>query len=129
MGEEDDVTASITLYAHWSSNGTGSDKTDGDKEGSDQKNKISIKASKTSIKKSTVKKKDVTIQITVTGNIGKATFENISSSKLKKYITVTKDGKVTFKKGAPKGTYKIKVTVAASDGQAGTGKTLKIKVK
>ena len=43
-------------------------------------------------------------------------------------MAVSDDGKVTFAKGAKKGTYKIKVTVTDSKGTA-TVKTLKIKVK
>ena len=47
----------------------------------------------------------------------------------KKYIKVSKTGKVTIKKGAAKGTYKVKVTVAAKGGYSKTTKTIKIVVK
>ena len=118
-----DLTDNVTLYAHWSGSGSGDDNR------SDKNTKITIKASKSSIKKSAVKKKAVSVQIVVTGNRGKVTFKNVSSSKLKKYISLTTDGKVTFTKGAPKGTYKIKVSVAETDGQPGAEKTIKIKIK
>ena len=123
------LTGDVTLYAHWSKGGNDTEKITGDNDNAGQNIKISIKASKTSIKKSSVKKKAVTINITVTGNKGKVTFQNASSEKLKKYVSVSSDGKVIFKKGASKGTYKIKVSVKAAEGQSGVEKTIKIKVK
>ena len=47
----------------------------------------------------------------------------------KKYIGVSKTGKVTVKQGAKKGIYKVKINVAAAGGYKETSKTIKIKVK
>ncbi len=47
----------------------------------------------------------------------------------KKYISISKKGKVTIKKGAKKGTYKIKVYVVKSGCYNAASKTVTIKVK
>lgn len=47
----------------------------------------------------------------------------------KKYISVTKKGKVTVKKGTPKGTYKVKVTAKETWKYLEATKIIKIKVK
>ena len=47
----------------------------------------------------------------------------------KKYIKVSSKGKVTLKKGAKKGTYKITVTAAGTEYFAEAKKTITIKVK
>ena len=49
--------------------------------------------------------------------------------KLRKYITVNKKGKVTLKKGAKKGTYKVTVTIKATKNYKKAQKTIKIVVK
>ena len=67
--------------------------------------------------------------IKVTGNTGKITFTNVSASKIKKNLTVSDKGVVTFKKGAKKGTYKVKVIVADEDGNVVEEKVVKIKIK
>lgn len=46
-----------------------------------------------------------------------------------KYISVNSKGKVTIKKKAPKGTYRIKVTAAGNSLYKGASKTVKITVK
>ncbi len=70
------------------------------------------------------------IQSVSTNSSGKLTYSTASNSKkLKKYISVNKKGVVTLKKNAPKGTYKVKVTVAAKDGFKSVSRTIKIKVK
>ena len=119
------LTGDTTLYAHWSA---GSGDTTGDKDDK-TKQDITIKASKTKIKKSTAKKKSVSVTIKVTGNTGKVTFTNVSASKIKKNLTVSDKGVVTFKKGAKKGTYKVKVIVADEDGNVVEEKVVKIKIK
>ena len=97
---------------------------------SDKKDKAySIKVSQKELKYSALKKNPATVTISVNGGQGKAAFENVSSKKLKKYISVSSDGTVTFSKKSKKGTYKIKVTVEASEGYKKTAKTVKIKVK
>ncbi|MCR5685939.1 MAG: leucine-rich repeat protein [Lachnospiraceae bacterium] len=78
---------------------------------------------------SKLKKADRTVSITVSGSRGTVKYTNKSSSKLKKYVSIDRDGTVTIKKGAPKGTYKIKVTVSAKGMYKKTSKTIKIKVK
>ena len=121
------LTGDTTLYAHWtaSSGDSSQDKEDKNKDEA----KITIKASKSKVKKSTVKKKAVTVTIKVSGNKGKVIFKNASSSKLKKYLTVSDTGAVTFAKGAAKGTYKIKVTVKDENGKTAAEKVIQIKVK
>lgn len=97
---------------------------------------FSAKAKK-SIKKSQLKKKAKKVQIKVT--FGKRTkgFKNKkityskakTPKKLRKYIKVSKSGKVTLKKGAPKGTYKISVKLKGTKNYKGMTKVVKIKVK
>lgn len=95
---------------------------------SGSKASLTVKASKSSLKRS---KKKQTVKLSVsTNSSGKISYSAASNSKkLKKYISVSKKGVVTFKKNAPKGTYKIKVTVAAKDGFKSVSKTVKIKIK
>lgn len=95
---------------------------------SGSKASLTVKASKSSLKRS---KKRQTVKLSVsTNSSGKISYSAASNSKkLKKYISVSKKGVVTFKKNAPKGTYKIKVTVAAKDGFKSVSKTVKIKIK
>lgn len=95
---------------------------------SGSKASLTVKASKSSLKRS---KKKQTVKLSVsTNSSGKISYSAASNSKkLKKYISVSKKGVVTFKKNAPKGTYKIKVTVVAKDGFKSVSKTVKIKIK
>nr|MCR4937572.1 hypothetical protein [Lachnospiraceae bacterium] len=45
-----------------------------------------------------------------------------------KYISVTKKGKVTLKKGAKKGTYKIRVTALGTSEYKKATKTIKVNI-
>ena len=49
--------------------------------------------------------------------------------KAKKYVKVSKTGKVTVKKNTPKGTYKVKLTVAANSTYKAASQTIVVKVK
>ena len=95
---------------------------------------ISPLTKKLAVKK--LKKKKAAFSLTATvNNKASVTWQvnKYGSSKAKKYISVTKTGKVTVKKKTPKGTYKVTVT-ATSDGtgnfrSASLKKTIKIVVK
>ena len=116
-----DLEGNITLYAHWSANG--------EQTADDGKaDTVVISASKSKVKFSKLKKKAQSAKITIEGSAGDVKYENVTSKSLKEYVTVSQDGKVTFAKGAEKGTYKIKVTVTGSKGTK-TTKTIKIKVR
>ena len=52
-----------------------------------------------------------------------------TAKKLRKYIKVTKSGKVTLKKKAKKGTYKILITASKTSKYKKATKIIKIKVK
>lgn len=80
------------------------------------------------LKASTLKKKAQSFAIAKKFSGGKVTY-TVTKGK-KKYISVnSKTGKVTVKKGAKKGTYKVKITVAAKGNYKKTTKTITIKVK
>ena len=83
---------------------------------------------KKSYKASSLKKKATTFTLKTKG-VGTKTFKASVPSKLKKYISVSKKGKVTLKKGAKKGTYKIVVKCAGSKNYKSGSKTITIKVK
>ncbi|MCR5324623.1 MAG: leucine-rich repeat protein [Lachnospiraceae bacterium] len=135
------LTGNTTLYAHWSKDGNAASDGDGGKtgdgdnggetgnSGDNEKSTVTISASKSKLSVSTLKKKTLTVTISVSGNAGSVKYKNVSASSIKKYITVSNDGKVTFEKGAKKGTYKIRVTAFSEDGKSKTVKTVKIKVK
>ncbi len=93
------------------------------------KPKLTVKASKKSLKKGFKKKQTLNLKVT-TDSTGKVSYSVASNSKkLKKYISVNAKGKVTLKKKAVKGTYKVVVTVAADGKYKAATKTVKIKVK
>ena len=81
-------------------------------------NTMKVSAKVASVKRSVVKTKNVTISpIKVTKAKGMKSFKvaKWTTAKAKKYIKVNaKNGKVTVKKGTPKGKYKFKVTVTAN---------------
>ena len=80
------------------------------------------------LKASTLKTKAQTFAIAKKFSGGKVTYTVTKGTK--KYISVNSTtGKVTVKKGAKKGTYKVKVTVAAKGNYKKTTKTITIKVK
>lgn len=91
--------------------------------------KITAKVSKKTVKASSVKKKAKTF------NIGAKAKTTVSykvvktPDKAKKYISVSKKGKVTIKKKAPKGTYEIKVTAKANGTYNAATRTIKVVVK
>lgn len=78
-----------------------------------------------SYKVSAVKKKAQSFTIKATKAQGKVTYKSSNT----KYVTVTAKGKVTVKKGTPKGTYKVTVTAAGNATYAAGSKTVTIKVK
>ena len=93
-------------------------------------NKITAKAAKTSVKVKDLKKKSKKIKITVKkakSFKGKVSYKVVKGSS--KYISVSKKGYVTLKKGAKKGTYKVKVTVSGYGKYNPMSKTITIKVK
>ena len=88
-------------------------------------------ASKT-LKYSSVKKKDRTFTIKATDKFGaKMTYamDSKTSKAAKKYITITKAGKVKVKIGTPKKTYKVKVKVKAAGTKNYTAKTVTKRLK
>lgn len=88
------------------------------------KNVVSVTKNKTYTKKQ-LKKKGKSFHIkTKSKNKGKVTYKSSS-----KYVKVSKKGKVTISKKAKKGTYKIKVTVAAKGNYGKCVKYITIKVK
>ncbi len=60
---------------------------------------------------------------------GKLTYNNTTAKNLKKYISVSKKGKVTLKKGAKKGKYKITIVAAKTGEYEEAKKVVSIKVK
>lgn len=82
------------------------------------------------VKASSLKKKAKTINLGVKTPVKtKITYTVKVKKALKKYITVSKKGKVTLKKGAKKGTYKIVINVKGTTSFKGGKKTITIKVK
>lgn len=93
--------------------------------------KISVKTASKNYKYSTLKKKKQSFSIKATASgKGKLTYK-VSSypSKAKSFISVSKTGKVTLKKKAKKGTYKIKISAASNSNYKSTSKTITVKVK
>lgn len=83
-----------------------------------------------SIKASKLKSKKYTINLRAkTNGDGKLTFKISCASKLKKYINVSKKGVVTIKKGAKKGSYKVKITASETTKYKKATKIVTIKVK
>ena len=102
---------------------------------------ITLKSSSKTVKAKKLKKKAQKIKLSATSDSGTAvTFAKKASSikgsnkkatkNAKKYITY-KSGKITLKKGLPKGTYTVsfKVSVAASTGYNAATKTVKYTIK
>ena len=97
-------------------------------------NPLVVKAAAKTVKRAVVKKKAQTVApVTATKAQGKKSFSvaKWTTAKAKKYFTVSKTtGKVTAKRGTPKGTYKFKVKVSAKGNanyKAGS-KTVAVKV-
>ena len=95
-------------------------------------NPLKVKAKPFKIKQSALKKKSKTVKVskvikTVKAGAGKVTYKKTSGSKK---ITINKKtGKVTFKKGLKKGTYKVKVAVKAAGDSYFKAKTQKLTLK
>jgi uncharacterized Zn ribbon protein len=88
---------------------------------------VTASAKKNSFGVAALKKAAATTTITVSGVKGDAAVQYTSSNS--KYVTVTKAGKVTLKKGTPKGTYKVTVSIGATTNYKATTKTISITVK
>ncbi len=93
-------------------------------------NTLSVKAKKPSVKFAKLKKKNQTIAlknwVTVSKAQGKVKYKKSSGNKK---ITVSKTGKITVKKGLKKGTYKVKIKVAAAGNTAYKPVTKTVTVK
>lgn len=93
---------------------------------------VVVKPSKKVIRYSSLRKSKKIIYLRTKFNVK---FLNVSyklkscPKRAKKYVKVSKTGKVTFKKGAPRGTYKFKVTVKTAAKFKGISLIVKIKVK
>ena len=99
-----------------------------------QRAPVTFKNTGKTVKYSKVKSAGKTFSVIKTSGGGKVTATyykkgKITKAKCRKYISVDKKGKVTVKKGAPRGTYKVKITVAAKGYYKKTSKTINIKVK
>ena len=102
------------------------------KKGKEDPYKAKITQDKEKIKASKLKKKDQKVTVKIEKSKGKITAKNESPKKIKKYLKVKVKGRkviCTIKKGAPKGTYKVKVTVAKKGKFKKTTKTIRIVVK
>ena len=90
------------------------------------KQTVTVKTASKAYKASKLKKKKQTFSIGAKASgKGKLTYKSNKT----KYVTVSSKGKVTIKKGTPKGTYKITVTAAATTNFKKATKTVKITVK
>lgn len=91
--------------------------------------KVTAKVSSKTIKAKQIAKKNSTFSIGAKGK-GKLSYKvTATPENAAKYISVSKKGKVTVKKAAPKGTYKITVTAAGDATYAEGNKTITVKVK
>ena len=88
-----------------------------------------IYLSKTSFSYRTLKKKAQKTQVKRRNGKGKITCKNVTKGARKKYIKIGKNGAITIKKGTPKGTYSIFVTVAKYKTVNMTQSTVYITVK
>ena len=88
-----------------------------------KKQAIKVTPATKTVKAAAVKKSAQSYKLKVTGAKTAVTYKSSS-----KNVTVSAQGKVTVKKGAKKGTYKITVRAAASTKYAAASKTVKVKV-
>ena len=95
------------------------------------KNNMKVTVTKKTVKSSAVKKRDQTVKpITVKNSKGKMSYAKITKGS-SKFLTVNKKtGKITVKKGAKVGSYKInvKATSAATSKYAAVNKTLTVTI-
>lgn len=97
------------------------------------KNKITVSPTKKTLKYAKLEKKNQTFKLTikVLGKAKKTVKIKSVPKKVKQYFSINKaTGKITVKKGIPKGTYKIKiqVTAAATKNYLKTTKIQQIKI-
>lgn len=90
-------------------------------------NKITMRATKKTVKYS--KKKATSVTVKARGQGKKKYSTALTSKKLRKYISVNSKGKVTLKKGAKKGTYKVTVKYYGNRNYKAGTKTISIRVK
>lgn len=129
------------MFYHWNKDGTWNDGDFGNRtvnggtvyicewgsERSPQTITVSGKAAKTvQYKQKNLKKKSASFSIDAKAG-SKLSYKVIRGSS--KYITVSKDGKVTLKKGCIKGVYKIFINAETSDTFDTASKTITIQVK
>lgn len=111
-----------------SESGSGQDGGNKDKASGTQKQTIKVKVASKTLKASDLKKKAISFSIGAKAKTS-LTYKVIQTpSRASKFISVSKKGKVKIKKGAKKGTYKIRITAAASGKYKKATKTIKIKV-
>lgn len=97
-------------------------------------NKVTVKAQKTQLKASSMKKKSSKVKLTVSKskkNKGKVTYKVVTkgNKNAAKYVSVNSKGVVKFKKGIKKGTYKVKIMVAGYKKFDPQVKTVKFVIK
>ena len=93
----------------------------------EQKIKTSAKAK--TYKASTIKKKGKKFNLKTKAISKKVTYKVTGKKSAKKYIKVSKKGKVTIKKGIKKGTYKIVIKAKATKNHKQGKKVVKITIK
>lgn len=91
--------------------------------------KITAKVSGKTYKAASLKKKAATFSIGAKAKTSVSYKVVKAPSKASKYISVSKTGKVTLKKKAPKGTYEIRVTAKANGTYNASARTIKVVVK
>ena len=91
--------------------------------------KITAKVSGKTYKAASLKKKAATFSIGAKAKTSVSYKVVKAPSKASKYISVSKTGKVTLKKKAPKGTYEIRVTAKANGTYNAAARTIKVVVK
>ncbi|MDD7209333.1 MAG: hypothetical protein PUH29_04680 [Lachnospiraceae bacterium] len=89
---------------------------------------IKTKVSSKSYKASKLKKAGKSFELKTKATSSKITYK-VTGKNAKKYIKVSKKGKVTIKKGIKKGTYKIQITAKATKNYQSATKTIKIVIK
>lgn len=91
--------------------------------------KITAKVSGKTYKAASLKKKAASFSIGAKAKTSVSYKVVKAPPKASKYISVSKSGKVTMKKKAPKGTYEIRVTAKANGTYNAATKTIKVVVK
>ena len=118
--------------------GTPQNAGEGDMENADGSGKQTISVAKKFRRTYIIKKKNIKrskslklgVKIKSKGKHGRVSYKIVKYPKGgRKYIKVSKSGKVTLKKGIRKGTYKIRITAAGTSSLKKTTKTVTIKVK